>query len=596
MPSQSLPHVFRRNGHYYLRIVVPKALRELVGKRELRYALHTGYRSEACSRGSYVVMHVKKLFTALQTKGGGLPELTKDNITEVVEKFIRSRLDDFLDVRAKDAQHRAMLEESVSADRISDKNSPLQQFIQLTNFDFPHNRLSALLEVFLVKNEYETKRHSLEFHHLLNALNPVDAHLKKYFNAVINGDEAEAVASWDRLEKVAEWNHAMPKTLPATTSQSSPAPAPSPTQEEGPKLSYIIDEYKKERVPFWSKSTASEYASILSTFVEIVGDISGPALAKAHLLNYKKILNKLPHGGGQKAQFKGVPIAQVLNMAFKDKLTTKTVNKHLAVISGLLDWASGQGHCTANHALGLRIKVKATDPREARDPWSDEELRVLFSPEHYPLHGESHMFWLPILGILTGARLDELSQLRPQDVRNEEGLWYIDINDTGDKTVKTIWSVRKVPLHPLLANTLKFQEFANRREGEGETHLFPELFGFASDSRKIASSHFSKFKLRVLKIDNPKISFHSLRHTVKQSLSKLKVAPVTRNDLQGWQNEGVPDGTYGMRTPLQTLYDDAVARLPLAFDSSFLACSKWVTGELVKTTGKPRKKRMKWKG
>jgi integrase len=283
-------------------------------------------------------------------------------------------------------------------------------------------------------------------------------------------------------------------------------------------------------------------------------------------------------------------------LPYTDKLTPKTVNKHLSLISSLLDWASGQGHCTANHALRLKIKVKATDPREARDPWSDEELKVLFSPEHYPLHGESHMFWLPILGILTGARLDELSQLRPQDVRNEEGLWYIDINDTGDKTVKTIWSVRKVPLHPLLANTLKFQEFANRREKEGDTHLFPELFGFASDSRKIASSHFSKFKLRVLKIDNPKISFHSLRHTVKQSLSKLKVAPVTRNDLQGWQNEGVPDGTYGMRTPLQTLYDDAVARLPLAFDYSFLASSKWVTGELVKTTGKPRKKRMKWKG
>ncbi len=55
-------------------------------------------------------------------------------------------------------------------------------------------------------------------------------------------------------------------------------------------------------------------------------------------------------------------------------------------------------------------------------------------------------YWLPLIALYTGCRLGEVMQMTKADVKTEGEITYFDINDDGDKTVKTGTSIRKIPL------------------------------------------------------------------------------------------------------------------------------------------------------
>jgi integrase len=57
--------------------------------------------------------------------------------------------------------------------------------------------------------------------------------------------------------------------------------------------------------------------------------------------------------------------------------------------------------------------------------------------------------WLPLLGLWTGARLEELGGLRVEDVKQEGSIPYIFIRATDGRRLKNKGSERRVPSHRL---------------------------------------------------------------------------------------------------------------------------------------------------
>lgn len=79
------------------------------------------------------------------------------------------------------------------------------------------------------------------------------------------------------------------------------------------------------------------------------------------------------------------------------------------------------------------------------------------------------------MGFFTGARIGELCQLYFKDIRSEEGVWFIDINElSSDKSLKNAWSARRVPLHPELEQ-LGFIRWCERLKQDEFRRVFPEL-------------------------------------------------------------------------------------------------------------------------
>ena len=115
---------------------------------------------------------------------------------------------------------------------------------------------------------------------------------------------------------------------------------------------------------------------------------------------------------------------------------------------------------------------------ENRAPFTKEDLEKLLRSNEYvnDKYRKSYQFWIPIIALFTGMRQDEIAQLHLDDIRQDgEGVWLIDVNDKGDKKVKTKSARRLIPIHAFIVNELKLPEYIEVLKGEGEKRLFPEL-------------------------------------------------------------------------------------------------------------------------
>jgi integrase len=142
----------------------------------------------------------------------------------------------------------------------------------------------------------------------------------------------------------------------------------------------------------------------------------------------------------------------------------------------------------------------------------------LFNNDYYfrNKHRKASQYWIPLLGLFTGARINELCQLYVSDIKEVDGVWVVDINGEGSKKLKSLNAQRQVPIHSILINQLKFLEYVEKLRGK-EIRSFLEL----KESRDGYSQGFSKWFNRTFKnnvnvgqLEAEQKNFHSFRHTL----------------------------------------------------------------------------------
>lgn len=136
----------------------------------------------------------------------------------------------------------------------------------------------------------------------------------------------------------------------------------------------------------------------------------------------------------------------------------------------------------------LMKSVSATGRLKTRKDYTQAELIQIFSSRLFVVgwrdaSNESlgaAMYWIPLLAIYTGARSNELAQLRVSDLREvDDGIWFLSIladdledESSSERRVKNENSRRAVPLHPDLLS-LGLLEYAKQLPLKGQ--LFPHL-------------------------------------------------------------------------------------------------------------------------
>lgn len=231
--------------------------------------------------------------------------------------------------------------------------------------------------------------------------------------------------------------------------------------------------------------------------------------------------------------------------------TPKTARDRLTAIKSLLKYAYRELEWTQRHTWeGLDIKAPTTNGRR---PWTDAELVKLFGSEVHTAFklprdakaGHDAAYWVPLLGLFTGARLGELCQLTPADVQTVEGIPAITITDEGDgKTVKTDAGKRTIPLHPELIR-LGFLNYAQRMKDQRAASLWPRM----SLRKDRASDYFGRWFLLLREsVGLPGAggaSFHYFRHTVRPLMRRAGIVPATMDRITGHETPGsVGDKTY----------------------------------------------------
>ena len=219
--------------------------------------------------------------------------------------------------------------------------------------------------------------------------------------------------------------------------------------------------------------------------------------------------------------------------------SSKTARDRLVWVKSLLNYACDDLELIPkNPWRGLDIKAHTEAPRQ---PWSDEFLTKLFS---HPIWteglipkdtkaGGSAVYWLPLLGLYSGARCSELCQLRTADIKKESGVWMIQIHD-GEPTqrIKTIAARRSIPIHAELLRLGFIHYWDSIEKGS----LWPKL----PKREGKAGGYFSQFfgELRAELGIPISMSFHSFRHNARTNLVCEGVAESVVDKLLGHANTG----------------------------------------------------------
>lgn len=321
------------------------------------------------------------------------------------------------------------------------------------------------------------------------------------------------------------------------------------------KVSELFQKFYDEQNAEWkSHKTHTTNLAFYDTFVEIVGDVFVDELSFEHANQYIDTLRKLPPNRKKLKAFKDKSIEELIAMQGTfEPMSASNVNKNLERLKSVFLWAVQRRYMTVNILDKMRVKNRAqkVQAKKQRERFTQDELITIFNSDKYQSgkHNRTYEYWLPLLGLYMGARLGELSQLRLQDVYREDGTWLVDFNEDEDKTLKTINSIRKVPVHKTLVRLgfIRYVEHLKALYKADKLHtnlIFPDLIKGRDGYGHNTAKSFDRY-LKALDIKADGKSFHSLRHTFADERKQADENPAMTAELMGHEIDNETLGRYG---------------------------------------------------
>jgi integrase len=309
-----------------------------------------------------------------------------------------------------------------------------------------------------------------------------------------------------------------------------------------------------------SSGTLTEYERSIRLFTELHGDLPVMNIKRSHARQFREALQDVPRL--RKGELRKGSLPELAEWGRKHpnatRLSEGTINKLLGGVQAVAVWARDQGLIPddvpwSDPFANMRLEEDKPD----REPFTIAELKLLFASPIF-MNGErpeggkgEASYWLPLLGLFTGARRGDLAGLTAADAVAEEATGHPTIIIREDKSrsrsLKTPGSARTIPLHPELIR-LRFMQFVDeiRRTAAETAWLFPEI----APDRRGGLSAWSKWFIRYLRthgIKDRRKVFHSFRHNFKDALRAAKVSEDLNDALTGHSTRGSVGRSYGSR-------------------------------------------------
>lgn len=334
----------------------------------------------------------------------------------------------------------------------------------------------------------------------------------------------------------------------------------------GPKLSEAFELWKKRVGP--QAKTTTDWGYSVRRFIEFYGDMHVISITRSMCREFRDEWRKLPVMKSSKTR--ALPMKELLKMAEAGKLdmhnmpADRTLNKMLDGLRAVIQTAIDQEDICAemrNPITGLSIKERR---KSKRVDFSKEDLVTLFASPLYRGCKSSKdrnvagkeiirdaLFWMPLLGLFSGARQEEIAQLHLSDIFEDHEIPHFSINaNTDSRRVKNEESERLVPIHHELIKC-GFLDYVRTLRKQGEARLFPHLQRKNSEQRyaKRFSRAFNEY-IDELGIKPPSASgtikdFHSFRHLFKTTCSIAKIDSAFSHALMGHRSSMTVGDTYG---------------------------------------------------
>lgn len=317
------------------------------------------------------------------------------------------------------------------------------------------------------------------------------------------------------------------ETNTAAIQRSKGVVIPTPAE---PESNLTIDEvfsHWKKQYSGGREKTVERTEGIVNEFVECVGNKPSKLYQRTDVIKYRDHLLDIVENG------------------------TKTVETKIALLRAVFQVSVDDGYLDKNPAS--KIRIPKTSKKKTRIPFTSEDLKLIFNSPIYTEglrmvggKGEASV-WLPLISLYQGLREEEIGQLRVDDIRCEQDIWYFNIleEDEGSESqtrLKNDNSARNLPIHSKLIGA-GFLAYFERIKKEGHVRLFPEL---SPNRYDVLTANWSKWFHRYLRnsvgITDERKVFHSFRHCFRDACRKTIINEELSDQLMGHKHKEQSSG------------------------------------------------------
>lgn len=546
LENPTLPENLKRTpSGYVFRKIIPKPLRGIVGKSEIKVPCGKVY-AEALARYHVEALKAGQVIDAARAKlseqmdGLSLskrrflyPETNYKPITAVTPELVEQLRGWWLASLEQDLVERAQGFDDV-------------EYVELTT---NITQMQAMLGEALAKGRVDVVRRAL---HTM-------VHLRGYVLALRPEEEQRlaidflgtVMEGYELLKLRHEGKGLAKPTITAvlTEHRSTSSSGAKATADDGKTVGDVIDDFLSNYAKKPSgKSMLKKHQVALSLLGEMVGmTLPIAKLRQAHINRYFEEIQRLPSRWPDVCRQNKITVLQLLKderlLGTKGMAPKTFIDGYRASISSFLRAAirnfQDEGFPTTLTTEGIEYTGTREEGENAQRAMHLRELKRLFEgPEMREIaHDASraHQFWLPHIGVFSGARINEVCQINPQvDIHQDEpsGIWYMRVTDETPaneyvtKSTKNKVSKRSIPFHPILIE-LGITDYLNALREAGATLLFP---GFSPSKGRASPNAEKWFRELIVELglrdETPGarlVGYHAFRSTFLNQGQELEV-------------------------------------------------------------------------
>ena len=292
-------------------------------------------------------------------------------------------------------------------------------------------------------------------------------------------------------------------------------------------------------------------------------------------------------------------ISKYIEYLQSENISTSTVEKnYLGALNAIFEFGKITGDFqdaqvpSKGHKLTTKKEIQKN--KKERNPFTEDELKIIFDPINLNPLKHPEQFWIPLIALFTGARLSEICQLSIKDILLIDNIYAISITDEGeDQILKSLASKRIIPIHQTILDIgfLEYIEDVKNFNGKLFPDLQPDIYGYYG---KEPSRRWGNY-LDKIGIKDPSKVFHSFRSTANSKLRLNDITEEIRCEFVGHDHDTINTKHYSQKYPVKFLSDKVLPALTYDVDFSKLKYkphqfTAFIKKELIRIENKKKRK------
>ena len=584
---------------YQFRCIIPKDLEDRFSTREFRVSLRSSLYSHCKIISTNLHNISQHLFR--EFRQGKMKDITLDDVKDILRIEVRKSLLHIhhyelgTNVFSKDKLNESISKTIKEEERLRDRlEKDYKETVEL---------IEREVDKILITQDIEPDNKSIEYKGLVRRWIELKLMRQDWKRDLLNETGKNDEDFKNEIEekwKLSLWDNVDDVIIPPIIEGDIPEPQ-EPYLVNSQSIEVKYNKVKSSSSPFFStlypkhleemrrnrrrQDTIGETEGTYQELIELIGDKPVGDYTNVDGRDYRNILSKLPKNRKRTKKYKNKTLKEILSMKVPvgDRITTETQMKLTSRMTSLWNYLIDEypEYVDVNVFKKKSVGKSIRKRKDKKESFTDDDLHIIFHHKNYlPYIFENPFskikypyYWIPILGCLTGCRLEELCMMRVKDIIKVDGVWVYRIREEGEygeeeTKVKNPYSERDVPLHSVLVDTLGFIKYVNHIKKLGEERVFYELLKIKNKYQKYVGRFFNDRYLKKigLKDTGRSISFHSIRHSVETHLTNQNVNPRMIDGLQGHSQKGIGGSVYMKGVKPEVLMKECVDKIDWGID------------------------------